>query len=101
MTEHVRVEYEQMGDVSTRFAKQADVIQSVLQMLLGKLDPLKAGSFKGQAADAFYAEMDDLLLPAVRKLQELLSEANTTTKDVSQLFQKADQEASSQCKGYN
>ncbi|MBX0329901.1 WXG100 family type VII secretion target [Oscillochloris sp. ZM17-4] len=101
MTDQVQVNYEQMNDVSSRFAKQSDTVQSLLQMLLGKLDPLKGGSFMGQAADAFYAEMDDVLLPSVRKLQELLSEANVVTKEVSQIFQKADSEAESQCKGYN
>jgi WXG100 family type VII secretion target len=101
MSDQVRVEYEQMGEVSTRFARQADTVQTLLQMLLGKLEPLKGGSFKGQAADAFYAEMDNVLLPAVRKLHELLGEANAATKDVTQLFRKADDEAASRCKGYN
>jgi WXG100 family type VII secretion target len=101
MSDQVQVNYEQMNEVSTRFAKQADVVQTMLQMLLGKLDPLKGGSFMGQAADAFYAEMDDVLLPAVRKLYDLLSDSNATAKDVSQVFHKADNDAASHCKGYN
>lgn len=100
MSDQVRVEYEQMTNVASRFAKQADAVQHLLQVLVGKLDPLRNGSFKGEAATSFYAEMDNVLLPAVQKLQALLTESSATTKEAAQIFRQADQEASSRFKNY-
>lgn len=100
MSDLVRVEYEKLSDVASRFSKQGEAANALLQMLMGKLSPLRAGSFKGEAADTFFQEMDDTLLPAVKRLQEIMAESSAVTNETARLFGQADEESSSRFKGY-
>ena len=94
MFDQVEANYDQLDQVSSQFANQADAVQQMLQQVRASLSQLENGGWIGDAADAFFAEMNQVVLPATWRLQNALEEGSQATKDISQTFQQAEEEAS-------
>lgn len=95
MSNEIRGVYGDLEQVASRFASaQADVMQT-LQRVRTAMEPLENGSWIGRGSDAFVREMRGEVLPAVRRLQQSLGEANRTTSAIVQTLREADNEASS------
>jgi WXG100 family type VII secretion target len=95
MADEVRADYEQLEQVATRFANQSEETQQMLEKVRSSMQQLEDGGWIGDAADDFFSEMHSLVLPASRRLQTALDEANRVTKDIVQTIQQAEEEASS------
>ena len=50
--------------------------------------------WQGRGSQAFFSEMNGKVLPALRRLVQALAEANRVTKEIGQLVQTSDQQAS-------
>lgn len=94
MFDQVEANYDQLDQVSSQFANQADAVQQMLQQVRASLSQLENGGWIGDAADAFFAEMNQVVLPATWRLQNALEEGSQATKDISQTFQQAEEDAS-------
>lgn len=95
MNDIVQVDYEELESVAARFHQQSGAVEQQMHgSLLRAYNGLRDGGWVGRGAEAFFAEMDNEALPAVRRLVEVLSSASETTRQVAGIFQHADQEAS-------
>jgi WXG100 family type VII secretion target len=92
--EHVRVNHDALDTIANRFQQQSDTLGGMMSELQGSYRPLKEDGWMGEGANAFFAEMEELLFPAVQKLVDALAEATLVTKAVSELMSQADNQAS-------
>ncbi|MEQ8672799.1 MAG: WXG100 family type VII secretion target [Aggregatilineales bacterium] len=95
MADQIRLQYDDMNQISAKFANSADVIQELINRLVNQIGELQGGAWIGQGADAFYSEMEELVLPAVRKLSEALETSGTLTQQIVRTVQDAEEEAGS------
>lgn len=93
MADEVRADYEQLEQVASRFANQSQAIQQMLQKVRSGMDKLETG-WIGRGSNAFFSEMQSDVLPAVQRLHDALDEGSRCTKEIIQVMQRADEEAS-------
>jgi WXG100 family type VII secretion target len=91
--EIIRADYEQLGDTAVVFRHHAHETRDLLHRIRRALEELRGGGWVGQGAAAFYAEMDEEILPAIEKLILSLDEADLTTRQIARIFQIAEEEA--------
>ncbi|NJN66787.1 MAG: WXG100 family type VII secretion target [Chloroflexaceae bacterium] len=94
MAEEVRADYDQLEEVASRFANQAEAIQQMLDKVRSSMEALLDGGWIGRGADAFSNEMEAKVLPATMRLQTALDTASAETRNISQIIQQAEDEAS-------
>jgi WXG100 family type VII secretion target len=95
MSDEIRADYDQLKEIATRFSRQAQEIQQMLQQVKASMDKLENGGWIGRGSDAFFNEMHDKVLPATTRLQKALNDANRTTATIAQTVKQAEEEASS------
>lgn len=93
--EIIRVDHQALEQVASKFGDQAQAVAQLLQALQKSYQPLKSGGWIGRGSTAFCAEMENKILPAVRRLAEALAQANRTTNEIRTIMRNADEEASS------
>ncbi len=101
MADEIRADYDQLQDIASRFANQAQVIQEMLQNVRSHMQPLEDGGWIGRGSDAFFSEMNDEVLPATERLQKALEEASRVTNQIAQTIRQAEEEASGLFKQYD
>jgi WXG100 family type VII secretion target len=94
MADEVRADYDQLEQVASRFANQSQEVQQMMQQVKRGMHQLER-DWIGRGSEAFFREMQGEVLPAVQRLQQALEEANRVTKEVVQVMQQAEDEASS------
>lgn len=94
----IRVDHEEMAQVASKFEQNAQKTSQTLQELQRPYQSLKDGGWIGQGATAFYAEMDNKLIPSLHRLIQALSQAGQATNEISGVMRSADEEASSNFK---
>ncbi|HID51623.1 MAG TPA: WXG100 family type VII secretion target, partial [Anaerolineae bacterium] len=95
MAEVIRVDYEALAKIAARFGQQSEAIEEMLQMVRGAMTPLQNGGWVGRGSDAFFAEMESDILPAVRRLADALSQASEVSRQIGDVLQGAEDEACS------
>jgi len=95
MADKVQADYEQLGQVSSQFANQSQVIQELLQKVRSSVQQLEDGGWIGRGADSFFSEMQSVVFPAIQRLESSLNDASSTTKQIAQNMQQAEQDAQS------
>lgn len=94
MIDIIRVDHEALAQIASRFDQQSEAIELMLYAMRGTMQPLASGGWIGQGSDAFFAEMNSDILPAVQRLTDALTQAGIVTTQLSGLMQQADEEAS-------
>jgi WXG100 family type VII secretion target len=94
MADLIRVDYQELQKVADRFGQQSEAVDAMLQAVHGAMDPLEGGGWVGRGSDAFFNEMNGEILPAVQRLTDALAQAQAVTKQINDLMQQADEEAS-------
>lgn len=90
----IQVEYDQLDQISNRFTNQAETIKQVQIHFRDLMAELQEGGWKGISAQTFFSQMSDLILPALTRLQDALTEANHVALQIIQVMQQAEEEAS-------
>ena len=93
MIDEIRADYEALAQVATRFNSRAEATTEMLTSVQAAYTPLEQGSWIGEGAEAFFAEMQDDVIPAVNRLIAALTMAGEITGEAAQTMQEADQEA--------
>ncbi len=88
----VQSDYERIGQVATQFQKLHDQQTHMESMLRQTYQQLRS-SWQGDAAVAFFGEMDETIFPALKRLQTTLTTASAMTTQISQTFRQAEEEA--------
>jgi WXG100 family type VII secretion target len=95
----IRAEYDYLTDCLPFFQSEADMLDQMNQGLFQMVDHLRMGGWTGRAAEAFFAEFDEVLKPAVVRLIESLRDAGSATGKVISTFQDAEEEAGALFRG--
>ena len=89
----VQANYEQLSQIATTFDENADLVNQQLRRVMQQIDQCRQGNWEGSHADAFYARMDNDVLPGVQRLFRALGEANDVTNQIIRIFEAAEEEA--------
>lgn len=91
-TDTIQANYDQLATISQRFRTHSESIQTTHEKLAKLLRALE-DSWVGRGAEAFRAEMDDAILPAVSRLTDVLAKSAATISQISTILQEAEKEA--------
>ena len=91
----VRADYDALQSVAKSFGQQAQASARSLQNLTAQMDTLQGGDWVGQGATAFFAEMNDSVLPTLKRLHAALDQSARVTTQISQVMKEAEGQASS------
>jgi|YNPBryBLVA2012_1023415.scaffolds.fasta_scaffold00875_1 WXG100 family type VII secretion target len=94
MSDEIRANYDELKTVVSRFMAQSQSIEELQQKVRSAMEKLENGGWIGLGADAFFAEMQGVVLPAVDRLIKALADASRTTGEIATTIQNAEQEAS-------
>ncbi|MFM8319963.1 MAG: WXG100 family type VII secretion target [Chloroflexota bacterium] len=95
MEDVTQANYDVLKEQQTKFEEMHERVEAMLQKLAQAAEPLNAGSWQGQGAEAFKREVSEEVEPALKRLYEALEEAGSTLGQIAQKIHAAD-EASSQ-----
>ncbi len=95
MSDKIEANYDELEQIASRFANQSQANQQMLQKVRGSYSKLEDGGWIGRGSEAFFAEMNGEVLPAVERLLQALDEAGRVTKQIVQTVRQAEEEASS------
>jgi WXG100 family type VII secretion target len=90
----IRSDYDQLKNVSQTFSSQAETLNGMNQNVRSCMDTLQGGDWIGQGAQAFFKEMNDSILPTLKRLQSAMSESSRITGQISQIMKQAEDSAS-------
>jgi WXG100 family type VII secretion target len=66
--DRIRADYPTLENIASTFDREQERIQQVQNALSQHVDILRSGGWVSDAADTFYREMDDELLPSVGRM---------------------------------
>lgn len=89
----VRGDYELMAQIAQAFGTHASQTKASLQRIQREVNTLQSGDWIGTGATAFYREMNDQVLPSLKRLAAALETADRTLRQVSQIIKQAEEEA--------
>ncbi|MEK7443181.1 MAG: WXG100 family type VII secretion target [Chloroflexota bacterium] len=90
----VRSDYDQLQVIQNTFSAQSDALQRMNQNLKSRMDTLQGGDWIGEGAKKFYGEMNDQVIPSLRRFEKAMSEAARITQQISRIMKQAEDEAS-------
>ncbi len=67
MEEKIQYRYDDLQGVIQEFKDLSSNLQQTASKITQKKETLQGGGWKGQGADKFYQEMDDLVMPALKR----------------------------------
>ncbi len=94
----VRINYESMESLEQSFYDQAEVTDAVRCTLQDSLQHLRI-HWTGDSADSFFKDMEETLLPPLDRLTQALRRSGAVTREVSTIFQQAEEEAAGRFSG--
>lgn len=95
----IQVQYDTLKEVARRFGQQAEATAQMQGRVQQSLRTLQSGGWEGRGSAAFFAEMQDTVLPATQRLSQALQQADAVTRAIAQLMRQAEEEASAPFKG--
>ena len=98
MADEIRVDYARLQQVAAQFSRQATAINQMQQQVKRRVGQLQS-AWVGKGSDAFFAEMNDKVLPATDRLQRALRDASKTTQQIAQLMAQAEEDAAAPFRG--
>lgn len=94
----IQANYDELDNIANQFAQQAAGVEQQTAKIMGIVQELEGGGWIGRGAQAFYNEMNDMVRPGLQRLSRALEDASRVTKEISQVIQQAEQEASGRFK---
>lgn len=92
-SQKIRAGFDSLQKVSKVFQQQNSAVEKTLQRLASNKDSLQSKGWVGRGANAFYSEMDSLILPAVRNLAAALAGGSQIALQITRLMHDAEDEA--------
>ena len=99
MVKVIRAQYDGLREVARVFAHHADLSVALTFQVEGLIDQLQGGAWRGVGAEGFYAEMGEVILPAMRKLEDALQFARDSTLKIIEIMQAAEADAAALFRG--
>ena len=95
MAEQIQVNYEALQQIENRFVQLSNEVQDMAAKIKTQETALQRGGWIGRGSDAFYNEMDDLVMPAIGRLERALEEGGQALNRIARIFGEAEEEAQS------
>lgn len=89
----VRATYEELSTVARRFVQASEKHQQDLQRVQQVSTRLHRQGWEGKGSDAFFQEMERVVLPAMRRLCNALAQGGSTVQKIQSVMRNAEEEA--------
>lgn len=89
----IQADYDSLSEIAKHFAAKAQDTNSLIQTVDRCVDELRHGAWIGKGADQFYAEMEQLVSPAMLRLRNALEDASSATTRIAQALERHEREA--------
>ena len=86
---YTQVNFEELHQIANFFANEGEEIVELHMRTRRMVDSLLYDGWEGIGSERFYDEMYEVVLPALARLYEALSEAALITRKVSEIYGKA------------
>lgn len=86
----IRVDYDQLGNVSRTFATESSNVKGTIDSLRRVIEVLQGGDWIGEGATAFYREMESEVLPALQRLMTSLELASRVTQQIQKVMEEVE-----------
>lgn len=89
----VQVKYEVLEETAQRFSASGESCEGLQQIVQAHLRELQNGGWHGRGSAAFFAEMEEEILPAMGRLISALNAASAATRQIGDVMRQAEEEA--------
>lgn len=89
----IQCDYDDLASIMSNFSQQADQTRQLMEMMRRVVGDLQSGGWIGNGAQAFFAEMEDLVFPGMNRMADALADAGSATQRISELLRSAEEEA--------
>ncbi|MBI3361826.1 MAG: WXG100 family type VII secretion target, partial [Chloroflexi bacterium] len=86
--------YAQLKNIQQFFSAQADFNAVQLSKIKARVDTLRGGDWIGEGATKFYAEMNDQVMPSMKRMQRAWAEGARVIGQISAIMKAAEDAAS-------
>jgi WXG100 family type VII secretion target len=91
----IQIQYDELDGMSGEFSQMSGEVEQMISKVKSCFEVLQGGGWIGRGAEAFFAEMNDMVFPALERLKNVLEESGRQTKTVIVKFREAETQASS------
>lgn len=95
MADEIQADYDQLGQVASKFTSQAQATRDMTRKVRAAMQKLEQGGWMGRGADAFFKEMNAVVLPGLQRMETALQSASQVAKEIAQKMRTAEEEAAS------
>ena len=97
--EIIQARYDELTAISARFRGQAEQSGQMQRSLQRAFQSLQRDGWKGKGAEAFFAEMQQDVFPALGRLHSALTTGDEVLRDIVEILRTAEQEAAAPFRG--
>ena len=90
--ETVRSDYDQLKSSAQSFKSNAEAIDKMNHDVSSAMDTLQGGDWIGEGARKFFSEMNDSVMPTLKRLKDALDQSARVTSQISQVMKSAEDE---------
>jgi WXG100 family type VII secretion target len=90
-----QVNYDEMAGIIKSLKSEEDEIMNLLKTTKSKVESLHNNQWIGQAADNFFNEMEQTVLPAMARLANALGVGAEAAEEICKIIRQADEETQS------
>lgn len=94
MVSKIQANYDELARVAKSFSNKASEVQRLTQQTQRCVGQLQSGDWVGKGAQNFFREMEQLVFPGMKRLNNALSQAGTVSQQISQIFRTSEEQAS-------
>lgn len=96
MADKTEVDYDQLQTFMQKFYSESEEYDALTKRTNSMVEDLHGGGWVGRGSDSFYAEMEDVVIPAMQRLVQALREAGQITQKIAEIFNQAEEESQGQ-----
>jgi WXG100 family type VII secretion target len=89
----IKCNYDEVGQLINIFKDQNSTLGAMTKKIQSAKEELSGGQWVGKGAKAFYAEMDQKVLPALNKLTAAMDGGSQTITKANQVMQQAEDDS--------
>ena len=94
MAKRIRAHYPDLGQAAQAMSSEAANILQMEHQLKGRVADLHSEGWNGQGSDAFFKEMEQLVLPAIHRCHKALEDNAQAINKIHSIFSSADDDVS-------
>ena len=91
--DRVQADYDALEAIARQFDREGQDVERLMMRIRALVEELERGGWQGRGARAFYDEMYQEVLPALRRLFDALYQASDATMQIIHILRQAETEA--------